>query len=568
MLITLLILGCENELTETKNTFQQPVEKTDLNGKDEIICSPQANGENFVLKSDLFKHYVDEFNENDEELYANIPNAKAWDFLKDNIPFFQCPSVDFERTYYFRWWTYRKHIKNTSDGYVVTEFLPEVPWSGKHNTISCPAGHHFYEGRWLHNQKYLDDYAVFWFRKGGNPRLYSFWAADAYYARYLVNKDASFLIDLLPDLVKNYQSWETGWDWAGHKIGQRENGLFYTLDDRDGGEASIGGHGYRPSLNSIMYGDAKSIAKISLMVGNKAQADLFEDKATRLKHLVQKKLWDRDAKFFKVLPAANHTPSGLSETSDERVAQLVDVRELYGYMPWYFNLPYSGYEVAWKELMDPKSFYAPYGPTFTEQRHPAFTISYSGHECQWNGPSWPLATCTVLTALANLLNNYEQDVIGRKDYFETLSIYTKCHRLKRDDGRVVPWIDENINPFTGDWISRTRLKTWENGTWSKAKGGYERGKDYNHSTYNDLIITGLVGLRPRADNIIEVNPLLPDSTWEYFCLDNILYHGWILTIVWDQDGTKYGLGSGLRIYADGSLVASCDSIRHLQGTLP
>ena len=63
--------------------------------------------------------------------------------------------------------------------------------------------------------------------------------------------------------------------------------------------------------------------------------------------------------------------------------------------------------------------------------------------------------------------------------------------MRIENGNIVPWIDENLNPFTGDWISRTRLKTWENGTWSKGKGGVERGKDYNHSTFCDLIISGL-----------------------------------------------------------------------------
>ena len=31
-----------------------------------------------------------------------------------------------------------------------------------------------YEGRWLHDPKYLDDYTTFWFRRGGDPRRYSF----------------------------------------------------------------------------------------------------------------------------------------------------------------------------------------------------------------------------------------------------------------------------------------------------------------------------------------------------------------------------------------------------------
>jgi hypothetical protein len=32
-----------------------------------------------------------------------------------------------------------------------------------------------------------------------------------------------------------------------------------------------------------------------------------------------------------------------------------------------------------------------------------------------------------------------------------------------------------------------------------------------NSSYADLVITGIVGLRPRADNVVEVHPLLPDG---------------------------------------------------------
>ncbi len=108
-----------------------------------------------ILSKISLKKHTDQFNNDDDELYANISNVDALSFLEKNIPLFECPDEDFERTYYFRWWTYRKHVKKTPDGYVITEFLPQVGWSGKYNTISCPGGHHYYEGRWLHDQKYL-----------------------------------------------------------------------------------------------------------------------------------------------------------------------------------------------------------------------------------------------------------------------------------------------------------------------------------------------------------------------------------------------------------------------------
>jgi hypothetical protein len=95
----------------------------------------------------------------------------------------------------------------------------------------------------------------------------------------------------------------------------------------------------------------------------------------------------------------------------------------------------------------------------------------------------------------------------------------------------------------------------------------ERGKDYNHSTFCDLVITGLVGLRPRADDVLEVNPLVPDGTWEYFCLDDILYHGQTLTILYDKSGSRYHLGSGLQILVDGVQVAKSPTLGPIAVTL-
>lgn len=500
-----------------------------------------------VLRPDAVKACVDAFSASDEELYPSyIGNTDAWPFLERSVPWFECPDKELEEIYYFRWWTYRKHIKSTPDGFVVTEFLPKVSWSGKHNTISCPAGHHLYEGRWLSDPRYLDDYSVFWFRKGGDPRRYSFWVADAIWARALVAGDTRLAIDLLPDLVANFEAWE--------QTHRDPNGLFWQIDDRDGMEVSIGGSGYRATINSYMYGDAMAIAQIAELAGKPQLAATYRGKARQIRQLVQEKLWDPQAECFKVAARGESI-------------RLADVRELHGYTPWYFHLPDPEKVGAWKQLMDPQGFFAPYGPATAERRHPRFTISYEGHECQWNGPSWPFATSVTLVAMANVLNEGQQEVIGRRDYLNLLKVYAKSHRLKREDGRVVPWIDENLNPQTGDWIARTRLKTWRNGTWDPRKGGVERGKDYNHSSYCDLVISGLVGLRPRPDETLEVNPLVPDNTWDYFCLDGVRYHNHWLTILYDRTGKRYKQGTGLRVFADGQEVAFSEKLSRLTVSL-
>ena len=566
LLCLLLLAALQVHAANVADQPQQPVQNQPAVAP--ANQTPNVHPAGPVLRSESFRHHVEAFNRNDRETVVNhIPNAQAWDWLTKNIPLFECPDRDLEEIYYFRWWTYRKHVKQTPDGFIITEFLPPVPWAGKHNSINCPAGHHFYEGRWLHDPRYLDDYARFWFRGGGEPRKYSFWAADAIYARSLVEGDTRLPRELLPDLIANYQAWE-----ASHLD---ESGLFWQNDGNDGMEVSIGGSGCRATINSYQYGDAIAISRIAELDGQPELARAWREKATALKALVQARLWDPQAQFYMVLPRGQST--------------LANVRELHGYTPWYFNLPDAEQSVAWRQLMDPLGFYAHFGPTTAEQRHPGFAVNYHGHECQWNGPSWPLATSVTLTALANLLNNYTQEEITRADYWKTFQCYLRSHRFRQlppqptdrpdpssasqsDESRDVkaqlariesrqPWIDENLNPFTGDWIARTLLK-------QRQQLPDERGKDYNHSTFCDLVITGVAGLRPRGDNRIEINPLLPEGTWDWFCLDRVRYHGRLLTVLWDRDGTRYGRGPGLQLFADGQRIGRARKLERMVVELP
>jgi hypothetical protein len=500
-----------------------------------------------LLAPEVSKNYIDKFNANDEEnVIQAVDNRSAWAWLEDVMPRFECPDEEIQETYYFRWWVYRKHLKQTPDGGVITEFHPAVPWAGKHNSINCAAGHHFYEGRWLANRRdFLDDYARFWFRKGGSLRAYSTWLADAIWNTCAVSGDFSLALDLLPDFVANHHKWETE-----H---QHSSGLFWSVDDRDGMEYSISGSGLRPTLNTYLYADALAIAKIAALAGKSGIEAEFLAKAARIKELVQEHLWDPQAGFFKNIPL---------DTKDTPVAGWDfatihpdhNVREQVGFIPWAFNLPDAGSEAAWKELTDPRGFFAPFGPTTAEQRHPRFMFK---HECLWNGPSWPFSTSQTLMGMANLLCNYRQEAVNRTDYLSILKIYAHSHYRMLADGRRVNWLDENLNPFTGEWLSRSILEKWG---WRADKGGRERGKDYNHSTFCDLVISGLVGFKAQMGNQIEANPLVPEGAWDYFCLDNLTYHGKKIIVMFDATGNKYLRGKGLRVFINGRLAGASEKL--------
>lgn len=476
-----------------------------------------------ILNTCLLDQYVDQFNENDEELYTQyVSNAESKEFLRKNIPLFECPDETIEEVYYFRWWTYRKHIKQTPEGFIITEFLPNVSWAGKYNGICCPAWFHFREGRWIHNKVYLTDYADYWLKGGGALRSYSFPVADALNQYSLVLGDKEELEKYFPELLENYYAWKK------EKFVPNV-GLFWQIDGEDGMEVSVGGSGYRATINSYMAADAIVLSELATEQ-NDSIATILSNEAKSLKENIFQKLWDKDAEFLKVLPKGEEY-------------MLKDVRELHGYTPWAFSLADENYAVAWKYLMDTNYFLAPYGLTTAEQCHPGFKVVYEGHECQWNGPSWPFATSMTLIALANLLNEQNQRYVSNRDYYTLLSIYAKSQYHLLENGLRIPWIDENLNPYTGDWLSRTILL--QKGSILK-----ERGRDYNHSSFCDLVITGLIGLRPREDNILVVNPQITEGMWDYFCLDNILYHGKIITILYDKTGEKYNKGKGFSIFVN------------------
>jgi hypothetical protein len=77
-----------------------------------------------------------------------------------------------------------------------------------------------------------------------------------------------------------------------------------------------------------------------------------------------------------------------------------------------------------------------------------------------------------------------------------------------------------------------------------------------------------VGLRPRADNTVEVSPLLPDGKWDYFYLDGVPYHGHLLTILYDKTGKIYGRGAGLRLLCDGKEIGAMETLGRVTAPLP
>ncbi|HVM60548.1 MAG TPA: discoidin domain-containing protein [Verrucomicrobiae bacterium] len=470
-------------------------------------------------------------------------NDAPW--FEENIPFFDCSDPDITRVYYYRWQLYKSHLKDLGDrGYIVTEFLDDVGWSLKpFESLNDATAFHINEGRWLRDNRYLDDYIDFMYA-GGNDRHFSEAIAAAVYGRYLANGDRAFAIKNLDSMERIYQAWTDHYDPA--------KGLYFIAPIADATEYSVAsidasggtngflhGDAFRPTINSFMFADALAISKLAALAGDTNAATAFAAKAAAIKATVESNLWNDSLQHF--------TDRFKADNQFVHYWDFIRARELAGYVPWTFELPDADpkYNAPWKRLLSPDGFAGPFGLRTVEPSYQYYMKQYryvtvdgiKFPECQWNGPTWPFDTTLVLDAMANLLNDYTQTVVRADDYVGLLKQYARQHLLNGQ-----PDLQEDYNPDTGQVIV-----------------GLPRSHHYNHSGYNDLIITGLAGLRPRADNTLEINPLIPTdphslNAIDCFRLEDVPYHGHWVTILYDRDGSHYRNGAGLLVYVDGRLT--------------
>src|SRR5688572_14867979 len=475
------------------------------------------------LKSPIDHHqHATEHYGNDAQWYLN------------NIPFFECSDKEIEAVYYYRWKLYKAHLRNVGeDEYVITEFINDVHWDREpYSTINAATMHHIYEGRWLKDDSYMDAYIDYMYAGGGNTRSYSEGIADAAYARYLVNLDSAFIVNQLEAMKAIYNQWADHWEPEKNLyfIPAMPDATEYTIAsiDASGGKDGFeGGDAFRPTINSYMYGNAVAISKIAELKGDVATRKDYLARAHALKNNVQVSLWNDSLQHFTDRYKVNN--------QYVHYWDFIRGRELAGMIPWFYNLPADNktFNTAWKHVLDTTQLLGQFGLRTNEPSYEYYfkQFVFNGDKpgSQWNGPSWPYQTSQVITAMGNFLNHYNQEVVKKSDYLNQLRLFTKQHYLPNGKINLV----ENYDPNKGGPIV---YFYWSN--------------HYNHSSYNNLVISGLCGIRPDESDTLTLNPLIDDGI-TYFCIDDVRYHGHKLTVIYDKEGTKYKFGKGITVLIDG-----------------
>lgn len=486
----------------------------------------------------------------------------AW--ANGSIPLLDFPDKDLRTTYYYRWRVFRKHaVRTRNDGWVVTEFLPRVGWAGKHNTIPAAAGHHIAEGQWFRDAAVIDDYITFWFERGGTPESYTNWIGWAAMRRHaLVGGSAAFTERLLGDLAAAWPRYERKYLVNPKKeSGARQ--CWWQNDGYDAMEVSISGSGCRPTIASALFGEAQAIVRLAKAAGNASAAATFARWADFSRRVVLEQHWNDATAIFAVIPDRQPAPTVPRTHCDLARVRIPDkvtsVRELLGFTPWYFStgdaplIPAQRageFAKMWAHLFDPDGFAAPWGLRTAERRHPCYNYSWDHGDC-WNGPSWPYETSRVLAGLANyLVDTPAPHAVTRAQYWALLQQYARQHtRTSAVNDTAHPpgsgHVFENLHPDLGYWNNRAQMY-W------RGDSNRNMGDDYFHSSFVDLVLGGLVGIRAQDSGELLIAPL---AEAPYFAVDGVRYRGRDLAVTFDASGRRYASGKGLCLLIDGRVVA-------------
>jgi Mannosylglycerate hydrolase MGH1-like glycoside hydrolase domain len=483
---------------------------------------------------------------------VTLPEEDEW--LAGNVPAFSCPDPLLSGVYEFRWRVFYRHLNHSDAGWTISEFLQPGPGRA-FGTVNAAAGHHIHDGRWLRDPRYIDDYIRFWYTDPrAEPHRYTEWIADAVWRRALLTGDFTLPVAVLPGMVDNYEAWE--------KDSLHPSGLFWAHDLADAMEFSISGDGLRPSINSYQYGNARAIERIALVAGDALTADRFSRRAGRLRRRVLDVLWDGG--FFKTRSMsapgeANYLATASAERRlPERERQNPippwgtpgrgrNVKEPIGYLPWYFGLPQGEVDPgpALADLTDPGGFGGTYGLRTAERRHERYRFPVNTTDprflCKWNGVSWPFATSQTLTALARLLHGDEAPREAWSPTFYSLLLqYAAAHLQRGDHASGSYQLDEDLDPETGEWVTRE---------WRRRNDPdrLDVGPDYYHSSFVDIVLSGLLGIDVDERGTLTVDPLIPAGMWHWFRVQSLALRGRTVDVVWDQPG--------LRIVVDGKTAA-------------
>jgi hypothetical protein len=482
-------------------------------------------------------------------------------WFADNVPYFDASDAAAKKMWYYRWWIVRFHLVEGA----TTDLTGPAFYEGKlgfDNVIGFAVPAQIKELTYLRDGRFGLSQAENSYRNRaasgavkdppGSPywgETYSHWNAAALLDFHRVHPiDDAALKELLPAMAGDVRAWLSAYDRDNDALPERERPRVtgYDLDILSYwyfNNTRLDLRAEPPSLErvdfaSFVYGNAVATSELAKAVGDQTLAADMAAQAERVRTATLTNLWDPGDSFFYPQTAAAH--------------QRIPIRELHAFFPFTFQLAPDepSYVAALAPLVDPAEFWARYPPVITSQRH------YRTWSWEMDGLTRNIAPHPISMGgrtLIQVLKHYKQSSVTPDHFMQLLArfnelVYPGVHPSD-------PLWRPNVHEYYSEWEPNSR---------SLRPKPSDISHDF-HSMYCSLIVEGAVGLTPRSDAWIELQPLA--RRWDYFLLDRLRYRDRDLTIVWDRpDGqVRYpGLPEGFSLLIDGEMAFTRPSLDHVR----
>ncbi|MBD8080027.1 Ig-like domain-containing protein [Cellulosimicrobium arenosum] len=482
----------------------------------------------------------------------HVTAYNAW--WADNIPFLDTPEDNIDKTLFYRWWLMRFNFLDADvpgNDYQFPTTMEGV--LGYNNAIDLTIG------MFLDDLKYLRDPAWSygtWVSAGetagaqgqyrDNPGDPANWSAS--HTQYISESAwQSYQIHGGPSSVAKTLGTYAERDTAGELATLDTNDNFlldtnwnaWTGNDADAVSFDWADGRLDRAETAYVYSGAMAGAEALDVAGETDRADALRDTAQDVKDAVLDVLWD---------PEDDLLLHAVASTGEQ-----VPWKEINNYYPYSVGLmPKPGdadydddYVEALRLFADDDEF--PIFPFFTANQADKAEAAAAGNPGSNN---FSVINSTVtFRMLSSVLRDYPTDYVTA-DWYKKLLYWNAWSHYQDDGDNRYPdqnefWADGSADPQGigyRSWIHHTML-----------------------GTTNWTVVEDAMGLRPRTDAKIELDPI--DIDWDHFAATDLSYRDKDLAITWDAPGGEryYGddVPEGYSVFLDGELAFTADQLSHV-----
>ena len=261
---------------------------------------------------------------------------------------------------------------------------------------------------------------------------------------------------------KDIQGFERFIKWYDDNCFHPKSGLYYWIDDFAIGVDNDPCTFFRPKnscasilLNCLMYDELNALSKLFGVFDNKEKAELYLEKAQKLKSAINDACWDEkdgfyysaNINFLPVNPKEKlHSGAPLSYNS-----LIMRIGVWSGFMPLWSKIASKeqAERIVKENYLNEKTFNSPNGVRSLSKLEKMYQIKATGNPSCWLGPIWLNVNYFVFKGLLNY---------GYTELAKGLAI--KIVNLLAKDLLSCGEYHEYYNPETGEGVNNQGFQSW------------------------------------------------------------------------------------------------------------